>query len=44
MSVAASHVICDRIEDQLKKTIKGIVPTIHVEPDPKSKAGGLKVT
>ncbi len=44
MSVADSHVICDRIEDQLKKTVKGIVPTIHVEPDPKSKAGGLKVT
>ncbi len=44
MSVEDSHVICDRIEDQLKKAVRGIVPTIHVEPDPKRKDGALKVT
>jgi len=44
MSVEDSHVICDRIEEQLKNTIEGIVPTIHVEPEPKRKDGALKVT
>jgi cation diffusion facilitator family transporter len=43
MSVAASHKICDRIESELKKTVKGAITTIHVEPDNKRKGSGLEI-
>ncbi len=43
MSVAASHKICDRIESELKKAVKGAITTIHVEPDDKRKHNGLEV-
>lgn len=37
MSVGASHVICDRIEDALKAEIPSVRVTIHVEPDDEAK-------
>lgn len=43
MTVADSHVICDRLEDALENTIPGTVVTIHVEPGDKAKARGLPV-
>ncbi len=43
MSVAASHEICDRIESELKKAVKGSITTIHVEPDDKRKHNGLEI-
>lgn len=43
MSVATSHEICDRIESELRKTIKGAITAIHVEPDNKRKDSGLGI-
>jgi cation diffusion facilitator family transporter len=43
MSVSQSHDICDRIENALKETMKGISVTIHVEPESKVKRGGFAV-
>ena len=43
MSVAQSHIICDRIESELQKTISGARTTIHVEPDHKRKHDGLEI-
>lgn len=43
MTVADSHVICDRLENALESTIPGTVVTIHVEPGDKAKARGLPV-
>ena len=43
MSVEDSHKICDHIEIELKNTVRGANTTIHVEPDHKEKAGGLKI-
>jgi cation diffusion facilitator family transporter len=37
MSVAQSHVICDRIEAALKKEIASVRVIIHVEPDDEAK-------
>ena len=37
MTVGASHVICDRIEDALKAEIPSVRVTIHVEPDDEAK-------
>ncbi|TIN79992.1 cation diffusion facilitator family transporter [Mesorhizobium sp.] len=37
MSVGASHVICDRIEDALKAENRSVRVTIHVEPDDEAK-------
>ncbi len=44
MSVADSHIICDRIETALMDAIPGVQTTIHVEPDPETKDTGLKVS
>ncbi len=43
MSVADAHVICDRIEGALKSDLRGLVPTIHVEPEGKAKHHGVVV-
>jgi cation diffusion facilitator family transporter len=44
MNVQTSHDICDRIEDALKKAVKGAKVTIHVEPEEKAKhPGGVPV-
>jgi len=37
MTVGASHVICDRIEEALKAEIPSVRVTIHVEPDDEAK-------
>lgn len=37
MSVGASHVICDRIEDALRAEIPSVRVVIHVEPDNEAK-------
>jgi cation diffusion facilitator family transporter len=37
LSVAQSHVICDRIEEALKKEIPSVRVIIHVEPDDEAK-------
>jgi cation diffusion facilitator family transporter len=41
MSVAAAHEICDRIEAALKEELKGVIITIHVEPETKVKHEGI---
>ncbi len=44
MNVQTSHDICDRIEEALKKAVKGAKVTIHVEPEEKAKhPGGVPV-
>ena len=43
MTVADSHIICDRIEAALKMEMEGVVTTIHVEPDGKAKHRGVLV-
>jgi len=43
MTVADSHMICDRIETALKAEMEGLVTTIHVEPDGKAKHHGVLV-
>ncbi len=44
MTVAASHDICDRIEDALKKSVHGAEVLIHVEPEAEAKhTGGVPV-
>lgn len=43
MSVADSHVICDRVEAALKEEMPGVIITIHVEPDYKAKHQGILV-
>ncbi len=43
MSVADSHVICDRLESALKTAVPGAVVTIHVEPDHKRKNSGVEI-
>jgi cation diffusion facilitator family transporter len=43
MTVAASHEICDRIEDTLKAEMGHLVITIHVEPEEKAKQHGVPV-
>jgi cation diffusion facilitator family transporter len=37
MTVGASHVICDRVEEALKAEIPSVRVTIHVEPDDEAK-------
>ncbi len=41
MTVNAAHDICDRIEAALKAEMKGVVITIHVEPEVKAKHEGV---
>jgi len=43
MTVADSHLICDRIEAALKEEMPGVIITIHVEPDHKAKHQGVLV-
>lgn len=43
MTVAASHEICDRIEDTLKAEMAHLMITIHVEPEEKAKQHGVPV-
>jgi cation diffusion facilitator family transporter len=43
MTVAASHAICNRIEDALRTTVPGAKVTIHVEPVEESKRDGLSI-
>lgn len=43
MSVAESHLICDRVESALKDEMPGVIITIHVEPDHKAKHQGILV-
>jgi cation diffusion facilitator family transporter len=43
MTVAASHEICDRIEDKLKEEMEHLMVTIHVEPEEKAKQHGVIV-
>lgn len=43
LTVDAAHEICDRIEAALKRERKGLVITIHVEPDAKAKHEGVLV-
>ncbi|KAB2910602.1 MAG: cation transporter [Hyphomicrobiaceae bacterium] len=44
MTVAASHDICDRIEDALKRSVHGAEVLIHVEPEAEAKnPGGVPV-
>jgi cation diffusion facilitator family transporter len=43
MTVAAAHMICDRIEDTLKAEMGHLMITIHVEPEEKAKQGGVPV-
>jgi cation diffusion facilitator family transporter len=43
MTVAESHVICDRIEAALKEELGTAVITIHVEPEGKAKHRGVLV-
>ncbi len=40
MSVADSHLICDRLERALREAVDGAVVTIHVEPEHKAKRTG----
>ncbi len=40
MSVADSHLICDRLERALRREVEGAVVTIHVEPEHKAKQTG----
>lgn len=40
MSVENAHVICDRLEDTLNRTLSGSVVTIHVEPEEKAHRRG----
>jgi cation diffusion facilitator family transporter len=43
MTVAAAHVICDRIEEGLRAEMAGLRTTIHVEPEGKAKHQGVLV-
>ena len=43
MSVDDAHGICDRIESQLRKAVRDVQITIHVEPEDKAKHAGIVV-
>lgn len=43
MSVQKSHDLCDRIEDELRKTIPNVRPHIHVEPHNKAKEDAIEI-
>jgi cation diffusion facilitator family transporter len=43
MRVVEAHAICDRIEAALKAEVEGAIITIHVEPEVKAKATGVRV-
>jgi cation diffusion facilitator family transporter len=43
MTVAASHLICDRIEAALTTSVHGAQVLIHVEPEEEAKATGVPV-
>ena len=43
MTVAASHLICDRIEEALRSAVHGAQVLIHVEPEEEAKTSGLPI-
>jgi divalent metal cation (Fe/Co/Zn/Cd) transporter len=43
MTVAASHDICDRIEDALRVEMAHLMVTIHVEPEEKAQQHGVPI-
>ena len=43
MTVAASHLICDRLEEALKEAVHGAQVLIHVEPEAEAKQSGVPV-
>lgn len=43
MTVAASHAICDRLEDALQEAVPGAQVLIHVEPEGEAKQAGVPV-
>jgi divalent metal cation (Fe/Co/Zn/Cd) transporter len=43
MTVAASHVICDRIEQALQAAVLDAQVLIHVEPEEEAKHTGVPV-
>ena len=43
LTVAAAHIICDRVEAALKAEMEGLMITIHVEPEGKAKHLGVLV-
>jgi cation diffusion facilitator family transporter len=43
MTVAASHVICDRLEQALQEAVPGAQVLIHVEPEAEAKQTGVPV-
>jgi divalent metal cation (Fe/Co/Zn/Cd) transporter len=43
MTVAASHQICDRIEQALQNEVHGAQVLIHVEPEEEAKQTGVPV-
>jgi divalent metal cation (Fe/Co/Zn/Cd) transporter len=43
MTVAASHQICDRIEQALRTAVHGAEVLIHVEPEGEAKQTGVPV-
>ena len=43
MTVAASHEICDRIEQALQGSVHGAQVLIHVEPEEEAKQTGVPV-
>jgi cation diffusion facilitator family transporter len=43
MTVAASHEICDRLEEALKEAVHGAQVLIHVEPEAEAKQSGVPV-
>ncbi|PXW84283.1 cation diffusion facilitator family transporter [Ruegeria sp. P4] len=42
MSVAESHDICDRLEEEIEAALPGVHVTIHVEPDNKLEEDGIE--
>jgi cation diffusion facilitator family transporter len=43
MTVASSHVICDRLEEALTNAVPGAQVLIHVEPEEEAKQQGVRV-
>jgi cation diffusion facilitator family transporter len=43
LTVAEAHVLCDRVEEALKRRVPDCIVTIHVEPEHKAKHNGILV-
>jgi cation diffusion facilitator family transporter len=43
MSVSEAHVICDRIEAQMRAVLPGVRVSIHLEPEHKAKLTGIGI-